>query len=162
MDKLWSQILDDLPAKEGINYGSLFNASNKFLEEKKEKELETKKKNEEAEAKRKALQAIENERVRVNEIKLKDANIKLRKRSSALSMRESEERDVRKHNAQLWIDSKGWEYKRWIRENTMAHTGQPINPYQLDIMNRLGICEPRMSWFDSDWVIKKQFKEHYG
>ncbi|MEZ9229993.1 hypothetical protein AB4259_02775 [Vibrio amylolyticus] len=133
-----------------------------FVQERKRIKDEEEKANQEAQEQRKALQAAENERVRLETLKLEDAAVKLKKRSQALAQRESEERQVRRYNAQLWVDKKNEEARMWLRKNTRLHTGQPLSSGEIQNYKRAGICEPKLNWFDTSWYIKEQFKQHYS
>lgn len=128
-----------------------------FMKEKQRIKDEEEKANTEAEAKRQALQASENERVRLDKVKREDAAMKLKKRTQALIKDETDKRKVREANARNWIERMKWEHIAWQHRKQNFATGKIT-------WKEVGKepIKPTAHWFDNKtWYIKEQFGKYY-
>lgn len=157
LKQLWIEELDKLPSKNP-KPDTRWSDHAKFLADKKEKEdneLQNKKAQEEIQ---KALRAQEEKRKAITARKLEDASIKLKKRTSAIQQRASEERKVRENNARRWIDKKKWEAIAVANKSQCYRTGMTSIEKVCEVNN---IPYPTAHWFTGDWYIKPKFKDHY-
>jgi membrane protein involved in colicin uptake len=131
-----------------------FASHTKHIGEVQRKKDEQEKAHKQAEAERKAAIQAQGEQERLNKKKAEEAQEARRQAQLAKQIAESEARADREKKAREWVDAMKWEYIYWERRKNKAVVSrqafrepEPINPL--------------LSWFDSNYFIKPQFKEYY-
>lgn len=136
-----------------------FDKHKDFIEEKKENDKKEKELYEAQQAERKALQAAEQEKIRLDREKEERAQESLRRIKERKAIKAASEREIRKEKAQEWVHSKKWERIYWERNLEKA-----IRDCDGKKTNELRNNEPpenvAMNWFDSNFDLKPQFMKY--
>ncbi|MEZ9705440.1 hypothetical protein AB4342_01265 [Vibrio breoganii] len=132
-----------------------------FLAQQKKDKEDEEEANKQAEAERHAALVLKQGQEKLAKEEAEKAAEALRQQRMADAIKEGQERRDREVAAREWVSAESNKARAWKSSNTHINAGKPLSKYDYDRMEKAGICEPRINWFDSNWEPKPQFSKYY-